>query len=44
VRAEIKKGMDILVPAAADKEKAIANATKKIVAKRKQKEDTKMAN
>jgi hypothetical protein len=33
VRAVIKKGMDILVPAAANREKALANATKNEVAK-----------
>jgi hypothetical protein len=33
VRAVIKKGMDILVPAAANREKALANATKNQVAK-----------
>ena len=43
VRAEIKKGMDLLAPAAANKEVAIANATKHIVAKRRAKED-KMVN
>jgi Spy/CpxP family protein refolding chaperone len=30
IRAEIKKGVEILAPAAADKEKVIALATKKI--------------
>lgn len=35
IRAEIKKGMEILAPAAADKEKAIAIATKKITSRTK---------
>ena len=35
VRAEIKKGEDILAPAAADRVKAIAIASKKIVARQK---------
>ena len=43
VRAEIKKGVEILAPAAADREKAIAIATKKIVAKRRA-EEGKMSN
>jgi hypothetical protein len=43
VRAEIKKGIEILAPAAADREKAIALATKKIVAKRRA-EEGKMQN
>mmetsp|Transcript_5001 Transcript_5001/g.5144 ORF Transcript_5001/g.5144 Transcript_5001/m.5144 type:complete len:166 (-) Transcript_5001:130-627(-) len=38
VRAEIKKGVDILAPAAADREKAIAIASKKIVSRQKAKE------
>jgi large subunit ribosomal protein L24e len=50
VRAVIKKGMDILVPAAANKEKALANATKNQVAKQnaqkaqKARQAEKMAN
>lgn len=43
IRAEIKKGIELLAPAAANKEVAIANATKNIIAKQKAKED-KMAN
>ena len=39
IRAEIKKGIDIIAPAAANKEKAIANATKKIAEKRKTTEE-----
>ena len=35
IRAEIKKGIEILAPAAADKEKAIAIATKKISQRQK---------
>ena len=35
VRAEIKKGEEILAPAAADREKAIAIASKKIVSRQK---------
>jgi len=35
IRAEIKKGMEILAPAAADQEKAISIATRKIVDKQK---------
>lgn len=37
IRAEIKKGMEILAPAAADQEKAISIATRKIVDKQKAK-------
>ena len=37
IRAEIKKGMEILAPAAADQEKAISIATRKIVGKQKAK-------
>jgi large subunit ribosomal protein L24e len=50
VRAVIKKGMDILVPAAANREKALAKATKNQVAKMsaakeaKKKAAEKMAN
>ena len=33
IRAEIKKGIELIAPAAANKEKAIAFATKKIAAK-----------
>lgn len=33
VRAEIKKGIDLLVPKAADREKAIANATRNITSR-----------
>jgi hypothetical protein len=43
VRAEIKKGMEILAPAAANREKAIAIATKKIAAKHRA-EESKMQN
>lgn len=43
VRAEIIKGADILAPAAADREKAIAIASKKIIARQKATEG-KMAN
>ena len=43
VRAVIQKGMDFLAPAAAVRERALANATKKIVARNKAAED-KMAN
>lgn len=35
VRAEIKKGVDILAPAAADRVKAIAIASKKIIARQR---------
>ena len=35
IRVEIKKGEDILAPAAADREKAIAIASKKIVARQR---------
>lgn len=35
VRAEIKKGADILAPAAADREKAISIASKKIISRQK---------
>jgi hypothetical protein len=43
IRAEIKKGIDILAPAAADKEKAIAIATQKI-AQRHRAQEGKMQN
>ena len=43
VRAEIKKGIELLAPAASNKEKAIANATKHVIAKRRANED-KMTN
>lgn len=35
IKAEIKKGIELLVPAAADREKALANATKKIIQRSK---------
>jgi hypothetical protein len=35
IKAVIQKGIEILAPAAADKEKAIANATKKISEKKR---------
>jgi hypothetical protein len=44
IRAEIKKGIDILAPAAADKEKAISIATKKIVQRQRALEGGKMQN
>lgn len=43
VRAVIKKGMDILVPAAADREKALATVNKKI-AERQRAAEEKMSN
>ncbi len=43
IRAEIKKGIELLAPAAANKEVAIANATKNVVTKRRANED-KMTN
>jgi hypothetical protein len=43
IKAEIKKGIELLAPAAADKEKAIANATKKI-AQRQKAQEQKMEN
>ena len=43
VRAVIQKGIDILVPAAADREKALANVTKKI-AERQRAAEVKMTN
>ena len=43
IRAEIKKGIELIAPAAADREKAIAIATKHIVAKQ-QNEEGKMRN
>lgn len=43
VRAEIKKGIELLAPAAADRTKAIANATKNVITKRRANED-KMKN
>lgn len=41
VRAVITKGMDILVPAAANREKALANATKNQLAKQKAQKENK---
>ena len=41
IRATIKKGMETLVPAAADKEKALANATKSVRERRKVVEERK---
>ncbi len=41
VRAVIKKGMDILVPAGANREKALANATKNQIAKQKAQKENK---
>ena len=35
IKADIKKGLEIIVPAAADREKAIANATKKLANRQK---------
>lgn len=43
IQAEIKKGISLIAPAAANKEKAIAIATKNIAAKMRAKE-TKMVN
>jgi large subunit ribosomal protein L24e len=43
IRAHITKGIEILAPAAANREKAIANATKFIVQRQRAKED-KMEN
>jgi hypothetical protein len=43
IKAEIKKGIELIAPAAADKEKAIQNATKKIVQRQKAQEG-KMSN
>jgi large subunit ribosomal protein L24e len=44
IRAEIKKGIDIIAPAAANKEKAIAIATSKIMAQKQRAQDSKMKN
>lgn len=44
IRAEIKKGIDIIAPAAANKEKAIAIATSKILAQKQRAQDSKMTN
>lgn len=44
IRAEIKKGIEIIAPAAANREKAIALATQHIVAKHAATEETKMRN
>jgi large subunit ribosomal protein L24e len=43
IKAEIKKGIELLAPAAADKVKAIENATKKIVQRQKA-EESRMTN
>ena len=43
VRAEIKKGINIIAPAAANREKAISIATRKAVLK-KRAEESKMVN
>lgn len=42
VRAEIKKGIDILAPAMADREKALTTAKNKISAKQKIQKESKM--
>ena len=44
VRAVIQKGMDVLVPAAANREKALVNATKSIIARNKAAEEKMMTN
>ena len=44
IKAEIKNGIEIIAPAAADREKAIAIATKKIAAKSRVVEEGKMEN
>eukprot|EP00128_Syssomonas_multiformis_P009848 Colp12_sorted_trinity150504_noHs@20427 len=44
IRAEIKKGIEIIAPAAADREKAIAIATKKITSRTKVPGAPKMQN
>ena len=44
IRAEIKKGIEIIAPAAADREKAIAIATKKITSRTKVPDAPKMQN
>ena len=45
IKAEIKNGIEIIAPAAADREKAIAIATKKISARsRVQEQEGKMEN
>lgn len=41
IKAEIKKGIEILAPAAANKEVAIANATKKLVSQKQKVTDSK---
>ena len=44
ITAVIKKGIELIAPAAADKEKAIGIATKRIAAKHRAAEEGKMAN
>jgi hypothetical protein len=44
IKAEIKNGIEIIAPAAADREKAIAIATKKIAARSRVVEEGKMEN
>jgi hypothetical protein len=44
IRAEIKKGIEIIAPAAADREKAIAIATSKIANRTKVPDQNKMKN
>jgi hypothetical protein len=43
IKAEIKKGIEILAPAAADKEKVLGNITRKLATKQKS-EEQKMMN
>ena len=44
IKAEIKNGIEIIAPAAADREKAIAIATKKIAARSRVVDEGKMEN
>ncbi len=44
IKAELKKGVEILAPAAADKVKAIANATMKLAQRQQQKGSEKVSN
>jgi hypothetical protein len=44
IKAEIKKGIEILVPAAANREKALANAVTKKISQKNRVEEGKMEN
>lgn len=44
LREEIRTGMDLIAPVAADRERAIHNATRRVVEKMRPSQETKMQN